>query len=282
MSSKHQRWWINGQPTEAVPASDRGLAYGDGVFETMRVIEGVIPFLEMHLERLVLGIKTLGMRVPSVNEPIEIGLAWIRQQGFEQATIKLISTRAGSGAGYRPNSDAEANVYLRASNLTLPETPHQVHARFCNHQLSVNPKLAGIKHLNRLDQVMASRELTADEQEGLMFDLHGNLVEAISSNVFVLMGDKLVTPATSNAGVAGVMRRFAMEAAQHLPYVELLERDIAQPELLKADEILLTNAVRGVRNLSSITDCWTSQKTETGDMLRKLLCERVSPRFISF
>jgi len=141
--------------------------------------------------------------------------------------------------------------------------------------------LTGLKHLNRLDQVLASNELSG-ENEGILLDSAGDVADGISNNVFVVKGKSIFTPPLQNCGVWGVMRTYLLsKATGYSPYT-LSEKRISTNDLFNADEILLTNALRGVRNLYAIGDRWQAGATSAGDRLRAMLLDQVHPEFVSY
>lgn len=276
-------WWINGACTDQVSATDRGLAYGDGLFETMRVVDNQIPFLKQHLDRLRRDADKLGLVIS--DHALVVQLAEATRYAISQwpqAIIKLMVTRAGEASGYRADKEASSNIYIRATELSPTELPENFRVRLCRYVLPSQTALAGIKHLSRLDQVMASQELQDAEQEGILLNEQGQVVEAIYNNVILLRGENMVTPILSDSGVKGVMRDYLLsEAANALPF-PLREAHLRKEDLINAEEILLTNAVRGVRNVTEITDLWGSNKTDAGDHVRQVLRDNLAQGFTSY
>ena len=238
---------INGKPVSAVDISDRGLQYGDGVFETIAVRDGQPEFLTRHLQRLQLGCQILDIDCPEyqlITE--EIGVLCSQQQS---AVIKIQITAGQSARGYRRPSRLIPNRIITC--LPFPEYPQQLYTsgitlRLCRHRLSINPVLAGIKHLNRLDQVIARKEWShANIQEGLMLDADGYVIEGTMSNLFFVKRGCLKTPLLDRAGVAGIIRSVVIEQAQQAGLVVDIKR-VRLNELLNADEIFMTNSVIGI------------------------------------
>jgi 4-amino-4-deoxychorismate lyase len=243
------RCWVNGEPAMLVGATDRGLQYGDGVFETMAVRHGRITLLEMHLQRLMEGCERLGIPSPGLM-PIHSELN-AAMDGRERAILKLIVTRGSGGRGYRP-----AQVKSPTRILTLHDWPaypescwqEGIRIRMCKTILGGNPQLAGIKHLNRLEQVLARMEWSdADAiQEGLMTDAGGAVIEGTMTNVFARLADgTLMTPDVSVCGVAGVMRRYILEKAAQVGLPICIGK-LTIPELEEAEEVFVCNSVIGV------------------------------------
>ena len=241
--------WIDGVPDTALSAQDRGLHYGDGLFETMAVKEGRIVLLDFHLQRLAEGCARLGLPMPApalLRTELRTAAA-----GEAPAVLKLVLTRGSGGRGYRPSAAAEPRrITLRYPWPEYPDawTRDGVRLTVCDMRLSIQPRLAGIKHLNRLEQVLARAEWsdTQGYQEGLMLDTEGRVIEGTMSNVFASPGEGvLLTPDLSRAGVAGVMRRHILEQAAQSG-ITTREISFNLGELLRVREIFLCNSVLGV------------------------------------
>ena len=209
MSDASQISWLNGEPVSAVPALDRGLAYGQGVFETIRVFEGKAPLLDYHLQRLAQGMQAL--LISGDSGVIGDQLSHFLSKQEANGIAKVIVTAGVGGRGYQQPEQAQANVILQWHPLpSAVQTPLTV--RICDYQLPESPMLAGIKHLNRLDQILARAEWSDPAiHEGIVLDQQQRVIEAITSNIFVRIGDCWLTPTLTRCGVAGVMRRLVIE-----------------------------------------------------------------------
>lgn len=239
--------WIDGIPAAVVPAQDRGLQYGDGLFETLAVKDGCIVLLDFHLDRLATGCERLGFTMP----PATVLKADLQAAAAGDAVLKLILTRGSAGRGYRPPAGAVPRRIL--SRHPWPAYPAAwaqdgVRVKVCDTRLASQPRLAGIKHLNRLEQVLARAEWSDADglQEGLMLDLEGRVIEGTMSNVFASPGEGvLLTPDLSRCGVAGVMRRHLLEQAAKAG-VTTRVGPLPLATLLRAQEIFLCNSILGV------------------------------------
>lgn len=237
---------INGESVETLPVSDRGLHYGDGLFETIRNGQGQPVLWKAHLERLERSAARLG--IPCDISKIEAESKAVINKAAEQGVLKILLSRGSGGRGYTPPESAQPTRIIQWHALPA-DLAHNASAgitvRLCKHPVSVNPALAGIKHLNRLDQVMASRELGPDEQEGLMLSPSGQLIEGCKSNLFIVLDGVLMTPDLSEAGVAGVMRDYimAIRADAGRPVQQTTIRFEA---LLEASELFVCNSVLGI------------------------------------
>jgi len=248
---------VNGQPAGEVSAFDRALHYGDGVFETIACLNGRPRFLPLHLERLEFGCERLGIQPPGQEEiTAEItGLV----SGVERAIVKLLVTGGEAVARGYARSGHE-----RATRITIRypwphDEPAQLHdgvmARTLSLRLGENPRLAGLKHCNRLEQVLARTELANDPRlsEGILFSSSGNLVSGTMSNVFLVRESSLLTPRIDQCGVAGVMRRVVLREARRAG-LPTRECELRAENLQAADEVFLTNARVGIWPVRSLDE----------------------------
>jgi 4-amino-4-deoxychorismate lyase len=241
--------WIDGVVGGHVPADDRGLQYGDGVFETILVRNGVPRFLESHLERLRRGLTQL--RIPFSDEAAlrsEIGRAAAMAPPL--AIVKLIVTRGSSQQrGYAPRGalDARRIVSLWRTAALDPELEQQgVVLEVARLRVPTPSPFAGLKHLNRLENVLASSDtLDGLAFEVLMLDADGNVVSGASSNFFLVKAGRISTPPMDRAGVAGVMRSVVLREALRLG-IEACERTLTLQDVIAADGSFITNARIGV------------------------------------
>ncbi|MGY0558250.1 MULTISPECIES: aminodeoxychorismate lyase [unclassified Lysobacter] len=218
---------------------DRALSYGDGLFETMRAYRGRVPWWDMHWARLERGAHCLQIPTPPV--------AQVRDQAEQlldgaDGVLKLLLSRGSGGRGYAPPTPPQSNWGLSLHPLPASVPTAGLTLRWCDIRLSLQPALAGIKHCNRLEQVLARSEwndaVVADE--GLMRSMDGDVVCATAANLFVLHGDQWRTPEVDRCGVAGVCRQWLLE---HFP---IRQARLSPADVETADAIVLTNAVRGI------------------------------------
>ncbi|MBJ2251963.1 aminodeoxychorismate lyase [Pseudomonas sp. MF6784] len=240
------RSWVDGQPADAVPLKDRGLAYGDGLFETLAVKAGQPVLLDRHLQRLDEGCRRLALVADQALIRDEL-LAYAAALG--DGVLKLILTRGDSLRGYGINAGAPVRRILQGSP---PATYLPAHGSLgvrlfpCATRLSEQPLLAGLKHLNRLEQVLARAEWQdADHAEGLMLDMSGRVIEGVFSNLFLVDNGQLLTADLSRCGVAGVMRAELLARAEALGLVTTVT-DISLAQLQRADEVFVCNSVYGI------------------------------------
>ncbi|MBF7731355.1 aminodeoxychorismate lyase [Pseudomonas sp. N040] len=238
--------WINGLPAEHLSVRDRGLAYGDGLFETITVRHGRARLLDRHLQRLIRGCQQLLIPIDEQQLRQEVS-AYIAL--VADAVVKLIITRGEGQRGYALPQPQRPLRILTSS--PLPAHPaanaEQGVSLFpCATRLAEQPLLAGIKHLNRLEQVLARAEWQdARYAEGLVRDCSGRVIEGVFSNLFMVRDGRLLTPDLSRCGIAGVMRAEIIDRAERLGLVASV-RDIGYDELLTADELFICNSLYGI------------------------------------
>ncbi|MHC6224716.1 aminodeoxychorismate lyase [Pseudomonas sp. X10] len=238
--------WVDGRPATALNLQSRGLAYGDGLFETIAVRSGRPTLLDYHLGRLTLGCQRLGIEVdlPLVRDEL---CRYASQLG--EGVAKLILTRGDSQRGYAPAVGAMPRRILQGGPAPAYPAHHAeqgVRLFPCRTRLAEQPLLAGLKHLNRLEQVLARAEWQDSEYaEGLMCDTQGRVIEGVYSNLFIVHDGQLLTADLSRCGVAGVMRAALLDRLPALG-IPAQVRDLALSDLEQADEVFLCNSVYGV------------------------------------
>lgn len=258
-----EQWWINGQPGRLVDVTDRGFTYGDGLFETIAVRNGAARFLPLHLERLLGGCGRLRIEVPELRS-LEVALA-AAARGMHHGVLKVIVTRGAGPRGYgRPVESAPTVVVGTTESQVQLSLPIEI--RWCETMASANPATAGLKTLGRLEQVLARAEWTRPEvAEGLMTSTDGQLIGGTSSNVFLMVGDRVLTPSLHRAGVAGVMRRVVMDTARRAG-IEVVETALLPSAVHTATELFVTNALTGIRAVRQLE----SRSWAAGPVTRRL------------
>jgi len=238
---------LNGQPVNCIAIADRGLQYGDGLFETLKVVDGRPICIDRHLNRLEFGCRKL--LIPPPDKTLLIAEALKLSAGYEKAILKLIVTRGIGGRGYRQPPQISPTRLL--SIHPFPDYPPDywnkgIKVRFCDYRMAVNPALAGIKHLNRLEQILARAEWQDESiQEGLVLDSQNHIIEGTMSNLFLVKNKQLFTPDLTGCGVAGIVREMVIEFSS-LNNIPLFEIQLDKETLLQADEIFITNSVIGI------------------------------------
>ncbi len=243
---------VNGVLGAQVSPLDRGFTYGDGVFETCKMKDAEIPLWSLHKERLQKSCEKL--LIPVANDLIEEQLfnlvSSLAGTSTSDAVVKITVTRGQGGRGYRTPDHVSPTIVIGI--FPAPEYPQKyfsegIAVRLCDQRLSCNSSLAGLKHLNRLEQILARAEWQDNEiAEGIMFDVNGNLIEAVFSNIFLVKNGELFTPVLSEAGVAGVMRRFIMETLAPQASLKISVVRLNIDDLVNADEVFLCNSLYGI------------------------------------
>lgn len=241
---------VDGQPGTTVSASDRGLNYGDGLFETMRLHAGTVPLFARHLDRLRAGCTRLRLPYPG-DAALEADVARLAAAGGAEGLIRLVLTRGDGGRGYAPSPGALGRR-IAALHPLPPPGPAPMSLGICATRLGHSAALGGLKHLGRLEQVLAAGEVAAAGwDEGLMLDDSGRVVEATRHNLFFVRDGGVLTPPLAGCGVDGVMRALILET---LAAVGLAggEAALRYDELHEIEGMFLSNAVVGVRSVRRV------------------------------
>lgn len=268
-----QAVWVNGQPDAALSPLERGLHYGDGLFETIACLGGRPRFLNLHLERLARGCARLGIEFPDREELRREILAAAAEA--PSAIVKVLLTRGPAVArGYATTgSERPTRLTLCYRREDEPRNAQDgVRVRTAALRLGENPALAGLKHLNRLEQVLARREWSDGAiAEALMFSSGGRLVSGVMSNVFLVEGARLRTPLLDRCGVAGIMRQVVLREAARAG-IAADEAPLDAADLARARELFLTSAVIGLRPINVLD----GRACEIGAVTRELQ-QRLAP-----
>jgi 4-amino-4-deoxychorismate lyase len=259
-------WLVNGRQTGVDP-SDRGLAYGDGLFETMGAANGSIRWLDYHLERLADGCGRLAIPAPDPREIREEIRAHCPHGG--RAVVKLIITRGSGARGYGPPPHSVPTRILAISpwpSYSSKNYSDGIRVRVCALRLAEAPRLAGLKHLCRLEQVLAELELGSTAQQGLLLDASGRVIGGTRSNVFAIRDGRLLTPLLDRCGIKGVMRRVVLETAVAAG-LEAEERDLMLDDLCSASELFMTNSLFGIWPIAQLDE----RSFKAGPITRQLM-----------
>lgn len=258
--------WVNGEACDQLHATDRGLAYGDGLFETIKVVDAKPLRLERHLARLAKGCRRLLLPIDleSITQELE-QFAKLLVNGV----MKLTVTRGCGQRGYTLPQPTVVTRILQGSalpNYPIAHFEQGVVLFACQTRLAAQPLLAGLKHLNRLEQVLARAEWSDPAYaEGLLCDYQGNVIEGVFSNVFIVKDGQLLTPLLDQCGVAGIMRSAILEQAQRhsIPYKEA---NISIQALKAADEVFVCNSLYGIWPVKQ----WGQVQWAVGPLTRRL------------
>ena len=255
---------VDGEISSHVSAADRGLQYGDGLFETLAVQHGLPRFWQLHMDRLAVGFELLSLK--PVPQNVLLREVQTVSAGRTNCVVKIIITRGESGRGYAPAVASEPCRVVSAHPLPADidrEAMEGIRMRICQLRLAIQPALAGIKHLNRLEQVLARAEWTdPGVKEGLLLDSEDHVICGVASNIFLVGGGRLLTPRMDRCGVRGVMRSAVLKAFK--PRCE--QRRVTIDMLPEAEEVFVCNSVRGIVPVNRIDD-WVY---DTGPVTREV------------
>jgi len=234
---------VNGVQQSHIDIENRGLAYGDGLFTTAKIENGHIQYLSAHIERLLLGCKKL-----AINPPLQAELAQQLNsvaKHYSLAVLKVIITASSGGRGYARSASNHYDLIIMVHEYPshydeLASTG--IKLGLSQQQLGLNPMLSGLKHLNRLEQVLLRKELsTRTEDDLLVTNVNGNVIESTSANLFFYFNDKWHTPDVSQSGVNGIMRQAILH---HYP--KTLIKSFTVEDVAQAQTMFICNCVMGI------------------------------------
>ena len=273
---------VNGIESSQTSAFDRGLLYGQSVFETIAIRQADFCLLDLHLQRLIKGCKTLS--IPLDCSALKRELALIKRHldpNSEKAVLRLSVTMGEGGRGYLNPKVPQVNRILSLHDY--PQHPKQnwisgIILGLSEMRLASQPVLAGIKHGNRLEQVMARSAWQAGWQEALLCDYDNNVIEATQSNVFLVKDGIIKTPLLHNCGVAGVMREHIIEQAQKLGF-DVQSVSLLVSDFFKADEIFVSNSIIGLWPVRQFQDIEFTNINVASTLLKSIINNEVIPNF---
>lgn len=243
---------VNGEISTLVTTTNRGLNFGDGLFETLVVHQGRPRRWQGHMDRLGVGCERLGLTMP----PQSILLREVQtvSAGLTDAVVKIIISRGGHSRTYMPPEDADCVRIVSAERFPdgIARLARKgVSARICELRLAIQPALGGMKHLNRLEQVLASAELREKGvREGILLDREENVTCAVGANIFLVCEDRLLTPRLDLCGVRGVVRGHILAGFG----ARCEQRRVTPDMLYEADEVFICNTVKGIVPLTAVDD----------------------------
>lgn len=236
----------------------RCVRYGEGLFETMRVVEGKIALENFHFERLFQSMKLLGWHIPALLSPSllqEAVLKICRKNKLQNARVRL-QVFAGEGGAFE-GTDAHPQWLIECWPL---ESPHWVLNEngldigiFTLGRKAVDA-FSAIKSSNYLLYLQAARYARQEKlNEVLVLNQFGRICDATISNIWCMKGEKATTPPLTEGGIAGTMRRLLLERLPHCG-IAVSEKALSPEELLDADAVFLSNAIRGIRWVKRLED----------------------------
>ena len=261
--------------------SDRGLAYGHGLFESIRYFGGDFPLKDRHLARIQNDASRLGIKI-NLSRLSSAVLAFkeiLHKQSIVDGVVKIIVTAGSGGRGYESSEDCTPRIIFRhsASPSNLQDYRNTgISLWRCGQRISANTQLAGIKHLNRLEQVLAASERhSSDCDDGLMMNDDGLVIETTRANIFLRgASGRWITPDLNACGVSGVMRSLLIEEIFPLMGICLEIGVIGERDLDEYDELFICNSVRGIVPVVGVraADNQSTETREIGKVTRELQC----------
>jgi 4-amino-4-deoxychorismate lyase len=236
---------INGIEQTSIALNDRGLAYGDGLFTTAKIVNSQVVLLEKHIERLIAGCQQLKLAGPSP-ERLASQLQSVASL-YSQAVLKVMITAGSGGRGYSRIglNESDTNIIILVSDFPSHYKSlalQGIDLGISNQQIGISTMLAGIKHLNRLEQVLLRDELDARSEDDLVVtNCEGKVVEATCSNLFYWQEEQLCTPDLSKSGVNGIIRQ---EILRKYPETKICQTSLA--DLKTANSLFICNSLMGI------------------------------------
>jgi 4-amino-4-deoxychorismate lyase len=247
--------WVDGCLSQALPLPDRGLDFGDGLFETLLLVEGKPLHLALHLQRLQAGIDVLGFPDCLAEVAKQISAVISSRHVQERAAMRVTLTRGAGPRGYSPPNKAKPRCVISVSDEVEPpniEMLPPARLILADIRWGNQPVLAGIKHLNRLEQVLAAQQRSAaGADEVIMLDQEGFVISVSAGNIFIVEAGELLTPVLANFGVLGTRRRQILDTLAPVLNVPVRETRISVEQLESASEVFYSNALIGVRPVAS-------------------------------
>jgi len=242
---------VNGIQQNHIDIESRGLAYGDGLFTTAKISHGKVEYLTQHIERLTAGCEKLGISVPCANE-LTSQLTSIAKD-YPLAVLKVIISARSGGRGYARSPHNHHDVIIMVHDYP---THYQAHARtginlgLSKQQIGINPMLSGLKHLNRLEQVLLRQELSVSDVDDLLVtNINNDVIEVTSANLFYFLNEQLYTPDVSQSGVNGIMRQAILKC-----YPNTIIKTVSLDDIQQAQAIFVCNCVMGVIPIANFNE----------------------------
>ena len=263
--------FINSKQQSQVTALDRGLQFGDGLFETIAVVDGKLCQLDKHLKRLNKGLDLLQIVFNRLDATLDLIHSCIN--AGDSGIAKIIITRGESQRGYHPSENSSSNVYVYLSPYEFTTSVDALLAEklcLCKTPVSINPLTAGIKHLNRIDQVLASLECRQRDCDDGLVAIENNIIEATSSNLFIMKNQTLYTPEITSAGIAGIARECIIEVAESMS-IQCITGTVTVDQCQSADAMFLTNSVTAIRPVSQFEQAHYLQENHPRELFTQAL-----------
>ncbi len=240
---------INGAKQSKISIFNRNIQFGDGLFETCVVENKKILFWVNHFARLNRGCEQL--KISKVDESVWLSdvKKALSLYMYDRCVVKLILSRGESLRGYGFKDDIKPVRAVIVSELQKTTLNNSFCLEYCQSGYDSNPKLAGIKHCNRLEQVLARAGLKSDE--GIMLDENHNVISVTQGNIYAILGNKLITPKLDKCGVEGTRRAVILDLAKFLG-IKIKVDTLSVQVLGQADEVFISNSIIGIQSISQI------------------------------
>ncbi len=253
--------WVDGEAAQALPLPDRGLDFGDGLFETLLVRQGIPLFLPLHMDRLAAGADLLSFPDCIDDAQAQLSNSAAALSDLSWAAMRLTLTRGSAPRGYAAPLEAVPRIVISAAGLAQDRSQFTAPLilGWANLRWSSQPYLAGIKHLNRLEQVLVANQARDSQwDDAVVLDQQGNVCSLSAGNLFLLESGRLLTPSLETSGVAGTRRRLVLERLAPLLGVTVEQAHISPQQLLDADAVICCNSIRGLQAVARLGDrSWT-------------------------
>jgi len=234
---------VNGIQQNYIDIENRGLAYGDGLFTTAKILNGNVQHLTAHIERLIFGCEKLGINSPSSGELKSQLISIAKNHSLAVLKVMVIASSGGRGYARSKSNSHDLIIMVHDYPKHYDELAHTgIRLGISKQKVGLNPMLAGLKHLNRLEQVLLRQELsTRDEDDLLVTNVNNEVIEAISANVFFFLNEKLYTPDVTISGVNGIMRQAILQR-----YPSTIVKPVSINEIAQVQAMFVCNCVMGV------------------------------------
>lgn len=240
---------VNGVQQNYIDIENRGIAYGDGLFTTAKIINGDIHHLSAHIERLTFGCQKLGITPPSPHELRKQLVSIAKNYSLSVLKVMIVASSGGRGYARSKSNSHDLIIMIHDYPKHYDELIHTgIKVGISEQKIGINPMLGGLKHLNRLEQVLLRQELsTRDEDDLLVANINNEVIEATSANLFFFLNDNLYTPNVSQSGVNGIMRQVIL---QHYP--DTIVKSVSFNEIAKAQGMFICNCVMGIMPIANV------------------------------
>ncbi|MEC6822668.1 aminodeoxychorismate lyase [Photobacterium piscicola] len=254
---------VNSCEQQQLAITDRATQYGDGCFTTMLVEHQQVQLWSLHLARFKVSLERLAIAAPDWQQ-VYTDVAALALKYPHQGGIKILISRGSGGRGYNPAGCHDTQVIITHFEWPLHYQQWQqqgITLGVCQLRMGNSPMLAGMKHLNRLEQVLLKQEIEkAGWVDAVALDSDGRVIETTVANLFWRKGNTVYTPALQRTGVAGVMRQWVLDMLNELNY-DYQVGDFALEAVLTADEVFITNALMTLVPINQIQTTQYSERT---------------------